>query len=128
MVSTGHNGCRWDLDPVIVLKMNVNVRADHRLEYVARGAYPVQEAAIDPVLNVRNGLELAVGGMFPERVVLPDVSLREVLRRACAERGVSAVERSTWIDHMVDELYDVEVETARDFLLGNWTVNSRLET
>jgi hypothetical protein len=39
---------------------------------------------------------------------------------------VLAVERSTWIDHMIDEFYDVEVETARDFLLGNWTVNSRL--
>jgi hypothetical protein len=65
---------------------------------------------------------------WPEDVVLPEGDLREVLRRGCAERGVLSVERDLWTDRMMEQLYEVGVETVRDFLEGNWTVNSRLAT
>ena len=67
-------------------------------------------------------------GIPQEAIVLPEDDLRDVLMRACAERGVLCSERFYWVTRMMDLLECAEVETVRDFLEGTWSVDSRLRS
>jgi hypothetical protein len=62
----------------------------------------------------------------PEIEQLPEGSLFEVLLRGASEQGSSGSEAGQWTRRMMDELWHVQIETARDFIESSWTLNTKL--
>lgn len=79
------------------------------------------------MIGVMENLD-GVVGLTDEVFVLPEGDLREVLMRACAERGVFCFEREHWVEEMMNLLQAADVETPRDFLEGQWCINARFAT
>ena len=76
------------------------------------------------------------GGLYPfsnppglmdlNYVVLPESTLKEVLERACGERGLLGMEATHWVNSLMQKFGDVGVDSARDFVEKSWSVNHQL--